>query len=244
MVIIDDETPNRIKQILFFYSLFWISLIVMVFVIGDSDLAFFINANPDSDAYATFIKLFSSSLYLLIGITALGTLILLFLRNDYKYDKHRRNFITALLSYAVSYILVSSTKMIIGRDRPYVTNPNEINSFGKSESDYAMPSGHSAYSATISLTFAQKAKRIFSVILLVAYNIFMTYTRLYLGLHWVSDILVGSIMGFAISIGITLLMGKYYVKVEEDSKKYGKYETILAIIAILITIYTAYIAFM
>ena len=86
-------------------------------------------------------------------------------------------------------------KNLIARPRPFIENNLDI--LIKPPSGYSMPSGHSASSFVIAgmfLLFKQKG-RIF--VLIIASLI--AYSRVYLHVHYLSDILVGAFVGLAVS---------------------------------------------
>ena len=107
-----------------------------------------------------------------------------------------------------NYIL----KMIIGRDRPYISHPEIVNlthTVGES-----MPSSHALCVIILSIflcyfVFKSTQKPLYRVLVVVGMSILTILTfisRLYLGLHYLTDIFVGAIIGAVIAfIGILWL---------------------------------------
>lgn len=86
-------------------------------------------------------------------------------------------------------------KNIIARPRPFIAHNLDI--LIKAPSGYSMPSGHSASSFVVaSMFYLHKQKgRVFVLILagLIAYS------RVYLHVHFLSDVLVGAALGFVVA---------------------------------------------
>ena len=131
-----------------------------------------------------------------------GFFVVVFVLLFWCYDK-RFAFKFAAVFGAVS-VLSWGLKEIFMRPRPY-TEAGVINY--TNTSGYSMPSGHSAAIAVIAGTLAyeaQKARakwfRIFGVIILVLLCLCVGLSRIYLGQHYLSDVLVGWALGFAVSL--------------------------------------------
>lgn len=90
-------------------------------------------------------------------------------------------------------------KNIIARNRPFIQKNLDI--LIKAPSGYSMPSGHSASSFLMAGMFIfNKQKGRYFVLILAA---LIAYSRVYLNVHYVSDILVGALVGLVIAWIIT-----------------------------------------
>ena len=91
----------------------------------------------------------------------------------------------------------------------YETKPGEHYKGGQ----YGFVSGHATNSFAIALFFGLFLKRRFkyALHLLLFWAVLVSYTRLYLGVHYPSDILGGCILG----LGISYLCFQFYLKVEK-----------------------------
>lgn len=135
-------------------------------------------------------------------ITVIGVIVLWF----YGWKRRALVFGGAVLLAQVSADL---TKIIVGRDRP------DFLSHGSFVYSHSFPSGHSTISATVFFTLAavlaslQRKRRakifIFSVAALLVFSIGLS--RLYLGVHWPSDVLAGWTLGAGWALAARLALG-------------------------------------
>ncbi len=105
----------------------------------------------------------------------------------------------ALISLAVSHLFVHIIKKIYGRKRPYMVLPN-TRTFTNPLIDYSFPSGHTTSSFAIAVAFALHS--IAFAIFLIPLAIIVGLSRMYLGLHYPTDVLFGGLLGSVTSITI------------------------------------------
>ena len=168
------------------------------------------------DPFWTEILLWVTHLGGIAGIIIVGTVLtsFLFVRKNYL---HIGAFFTSLFSGGILAILI---KMIIKRPRPEWPFPVYI------ESSFSFPSGHAtmavilygfiAYllwhtstgSVQVSSTLLSARKiRWISTILAILIILVIGFTRLYLGVHYFSDVIAGYILGT-----LCLMGGIYMIK--------------------------------
>jgi undecaprenyl-diphosphatase len=134
----------------------------------------------------------------MIGITALGsgTVLMIVVLATAALLAFRRLWLTAWLVLAATFsgrIVVVLAKDIVGRPRPEVIDPLVH------VSSASFPSGHSANGAIVNLTLATllaqvvkgRARRNFILAAAVLLVIAIGCSRVYLGVHWPSDVLAG-----------------------------------------------------
>ena len=116
--------------------------------------------------------------------------------------KNKRKLIIPLVaSFATAAIITLGLKHIIARPRPLVdalTSP----------STFSFPSGHATFIFT-PLAFFNKEYPKFKWIWLVI-AIVVAFSRVYLGVHYLSDVISGSIIGFG--------SGNFYIYLESKYK--------------------------
>jgi len=115
--------------------------------------------------------------------------------------KKKRDGILFFLSVFASGILVETLKFIFSRERPLNSLIPEVGS--------ALPSGHASvtlvFFGMLAYIFFRNKKfeeKIIAYILVGILVLFTGFTRIYLCLHWLTDVLCGFVVG-----GIVLLVG-------------------------------------
>lgn len=119
----------------------------------------------------------------------------------------------------VGSLLTTSTKLLFERDRPFVTYPNDIFKHGKAGS-HSFPSGHTsmAFATATSISLLYPKWYVIAPSFLWASSI--GYSRMYLGVHYPSDVLAGALIGAGSAIGTHYLFN--YIKKKRESKTPAK----------------------
>ena len=148
---------------------------------------------------------------------ALGVILLIF-------KKTRKIGIMVLLALLLDLIFCNYLlKPLIARERPYVVNP-AVELIAKAPSSYSFPSGHTAvsFSGAMPLVFGKAKKWLW--IPAVVFASVTAFSRLYLYMHYPTDILggiaLGAILGFVsgriVSKGEELILAKIKAKEEKQ----------------------------
>ena len=154
--------------------------------------------NPYLNKFMIFITEIGSSL--ILGILSLILLIYLF------YKKRYKNSILVIISMIGGLIIRTILKISIQRLRP----ENSL----ISETGYSFPSGHALMSVIFFLLliylFHKEIKNKIIQVIFIAINVILilliSFSRIYLNVHWFSDVVGGLIIGISwliISIIIT-----------------------------------------
>jgi undecaprenyl-diphosphatase len=110
----------------------------------------------------------------------------------------------ALIALVISHIPVAWVKKKYPRQRPYLTHSN-VN-FGKNPlKDHSFPSGHSTAIFAVVVPFVCFAPA--SGIILFPLAATVSLSRIYLGLHYPSDCLAGSLLGSCSALLTVALIG-------------------------------------
>jgi len=107
----------------------------------------------------------------------------------------KKNSFKLAESLVVTAVIAEATKIAINRDRPFVKYPldvfpNQIEETGKS-----MPSGHTAFAFTTATSIYLTYPKWYVAVPAFTWATAVGYSRLYLGQHYPSDVLMGAIVG-------------------------------------------------
>lgn len=110
--------------------------------------------------------------------------------NDYL----KQQALVGLFSIGASAVLSTGIKVITKRERPYLTYPNLI--VGKQNpTDYSFPSGHITVAFETATSLSLAIPKWYVIVPSYTYAAAIGYSRMYLGVHYPSDVLVGAILG-------------------------------------------------
>ena len=146
--------------------------------------------------------------HVLPWLTYLGShfAVILFILLAWIITKRRKVLRHLVLLYAIQSAVIYGFKYLIQRQRPFFfldmasklsKGPGEI-------LDPSFPSAHAAFSFMMATLFAQWFPRYRFIFFVVAG--FIGWTRIYLGLHYPTDVIAGAILGY----GVTKLFLLYF----------------------------------
>ena len=110
---------------------------------------------------------------------------------------------TVLTSLGVNGIV----KNLVKFPRPFSTGKITCVREGTA-TGYSFPSGHTQTFATTSTTIAKKLKKVWVAIIVGILIALVAFSRMYLGAHYPSDVVVGAVLGVTIAIGGSILFDK------------------------------------
>lgn len=117
-----------------------------------------------------------------------------------KNDKMKETSEKAIISAAVSGILISGLKELFGRSRPYRNDgPLHFKPFSFKESRRSMPSGHAGVTFAISTVMANSLENNYWKTFWYGSAIAVSAARIYRNNHWLSDVVAGSVLGYYIA---------------------------------------------
>lgn len=139
-----------------------------------------------------FLVTLTGNWEMVVGGSLLGAILLI-------AAKKRRYLIAMILSNVSALIFVEATKQIFGRARPPVENAL------LAEHGFAFPSGHSYFAVVFYglMTyfwvrhFHQKWAKIGMFILGSGFILMLAVSRIYLGVHWTTDVVAGLSLSLA-----------------------------------------------
>lgn len=132
------------------------------------------------------------------------------------FKKTRRGGICALCAIAVGFLAGEIIlKNIVCRPRPFQTFPEYARLLIAEPSGWSFPSGHSCSSFAAATALLLNNRKIGAPALILA--ILIAFSRVFLFVHWPSDILVGATLGILTAVGVQLLAGKLQNHREEKN---------------------------
>jgi len=153
----------------------WI-ILALLFIIGlffDRNIADFFGLHQNSYVYSfmNFISLYAFLIPLFIVVCILLSL------------KSKKNWIRFPIPLLLTLGFVYLLKLVISRERPF---SSELNSF---------PSNHSASVFAVLHIFKGKSNIIWLI-----FSILVAFSRIYLGRHFLTDVIAGIVLGLVIGI--------------------------------------------
>jgi len=136
----------------------------------------------------------------------------------------------------ISLTLNSILKLVIHRPRPFMVDSSIENLKPESAGGYSFPSGHTQTAATSFFSLYYFLKKNWLLIVAIIITVLVAISRMYLGVHYLSDVVFGAILG----ILIAWLMSKYFDLIKHIDKVY-KVLLALSLLAVLVVVIVNYL---
>ncbi len=197
----------------FVFSLISILFIQSISAQGQWEVDMVRNINPNPPTSNFWKNISGSAGPISVGIPA-GMFLVSIINHDKKLQKQS---IEVMGSLAIATVTTQLLKRIVNRPRPYESNTGiypDVYESGKS-----FPSGHTttAFSTAASLTLV--TKKWYVAVPAFAWATSVGYSRMYLGEHYPSDVLMGAAIGTASAFASQWIMKKNALKKKEAVKQ-------------------------
>jgi len=104
----------------------------------------------------------------------------------------------AVATLVISHLMVQLVKRTVGRGRP--SKAGDLSAVIREPDRFSFPSGHATASLAVALPYAMVFPRWAGPLLLLA--VLVGFSRVRLGVHYPSDVLVGQLIALATAIGV------------------------------------------
>lgn len=133
------------------------------------------------------------------------------------FRKTRTVGVTVLVALALNHILTNEIlKEAFGRPRPYTVS-GELTTLIQQLSSFSFPSGHTSTSFSAAFVLFKMLPKKFGIPALVLAAM-IGFSRLYVGVHYPTDVLGGFVVGFMCSVWAHYLVWIIREKIEEKRR--------------------------
>lgn len=123
----------------------------------------------------------------------------------------------ALLTVMSASCVTAGIKSAVRRNRPYIDGvvsrvdiDNAFVSTADLDADMSFPSGHATATSGFFAALAFRIRRPLAVVLCALFTLLVMFSRVYLGVHYPSDVLTGLMIGVLFALLWQLVYGKAY----------------------------------
>lgn len=139
-------------------------------------------------------------------------LILGFVYWSIKKETGKRLAVIIFISLGINSIM----KVFIGRLRPFQADSSIVNLRPETSQSYSMPSGHTQSSSTLFFGLANIFKKRYLWGAAIIITILVGLSRMYIGVHYFTDVIVGGILGLL----MVIFLDKWLQKIKNTSRIY------------------------
>lgn len=155
----------------------------------DIKILLFIQNHIRNTVFNTFFTFITNQKLLLCILFLI--LFILFLHKD-----TRRLAQKTLIAFVLCFVLFTLLKLVFQRPRPFDTYSQLIPLIKKPQ-DYSFPSGHTACVFVCAFMIHDKLPKKYTIPVLI-FAILVAFSRLYVGVHYPTDILAGILLAYLI----------------------------------------------
>jgi undecaprenyl-diphosphatase len=120
------------------------------------------------------------------------------------YSRYWRSLVAAALSIAIAFLIYPPLKRLIGRARPCDADEQLADALPPLDR-HSFPSGHAMTAAAFGIPFAVAAP-VPGLAIVALGCALVSWSRLALGHHYLSDVVAGTLLGATVAAGVTVLV--------------------------------------
>ena len=166
--------------------------------------------NPNSNYW----KATSASAYFVSAAVPIGYLVAGWIEKD--PDLKMKSY-EIFGSIVIDVVITEVLKHAINRPRPGDAHPNEIFPY-KEVHNLSFPSGHTSLAFSTAASLSIQCKRWYVVVPAYLWAASVGYSRMYLGVHYFSDVMAGAAIGVGSAYLSHWLFKKCFIKKEPTKK--------------------------
>ncbi|MFX0015548.1 MAG: phosphatase PAP2 family protein [Promethearchaeota archaeon] len=169
---------------------------------------------PLDDQIIIWIQTFSPLFDFIFGLVTLfgDELVVVLIIGFLFFCIDKKIAIRSAFLVVITYFFTILLKGYFGLQRPYIVNSAEIKGIpdllGQLPDDYTFPSGHSSNVGAFWSYLASKCRHRSFWVLAILMIIIIPISRVYLGVHWPTDIIIGVFLGVLVSLIFIFLLPK------------------------------------
>src|SRR5512145_425213 len=197
---------------------FW-ALALIIYAIPDLDhqiLLLFNNARANNALFASFWCFYTKNMPHFVGAFMLVLYLASF--KVARLKPFRIALFVGMITYVIGNTLVDQLKVWVSRPRPFLTYP-DINTLYESGLGMSFPSGHAfvAFAEILALAmalvtndanFKPTRQRYIAALLLLAIAVSISLSRIFVGVHYLTDILGSVGIVIILEVGVIVLVQK------------------------------------
>ena len=104
-----------------------------------------------------------------------------------------KSYVTGF-AFGATIVETYALKWLVGRPRPYITYPNDVRAL-EPESSASFPSGHTSAAFQTATSLSLLYPKWYVIVPSYAWAATVGYSRMRLGVHYPTDVLVGAVLG-------------------------------------------------
>lgn len=163
---------------------------------------------------------YSQSIYpLTVSVPSAGLVYGFFTKNEKIFNQS----MDGIIALGTTYVLTNVTKNIFQRERPFEKYSSDIKPYYRPDG-YSFFSGHTSIAFALATSISINYPKWYVYLPAYAYAVGIGYSRLLLGVHYPSDVIIGGLVGIGSSIASHYFMSwlrhqTYYPKMNRFKEK-------------------------